>query len=232
MAKRDSEKTQVPKEHKFQGMPAKITAILEKESDRGAILVLAAYLEEVLGLIVRAACVTDEDADKILEFRAPAGGFDLKIQLCKATALIHSAEVDGLQAVRRIRNAAAHFDKDHGFDTLFDSDSTISLVENVAKSQNVKMESRAPKDVRTLFILCVRLLAAKLYVRLLETERPKRPSTVKEMANGIREQMKNTDWGRKLAAAEADAQKSDPEKLYQYIKSTGEILALIVNKQK
>ena len=117
-----------PKERQFIGMPAKITAILENESDRGVILVLAAYLEEVLGLIVRAACVTDEDADKILKFRALAGGFDLKIQLCKAFALIHPVEVKGLQAVRKIRNCAAHFDDKRGLDVLFDSDSTIDQV--------------------------------------------------------------------------------------------------------
>jgi hypothetical protein len=55
----------------FLGMPKKVTALVDNESDRGAILILAAYLEEILGLIVNAMCLSDEEGARIQEHRGP-----------------------------------------------------------------------------------------------------------------------------------------------------------------
>ena len=216
----------------FVGMPTKITAILAGESDRGTILVLAAYLEELLGFIVRAACVSDADADKILEFRGPAGGFDLKIQLCKALGLIHSEEVQGLQAVRKIRNSAAHFDTKRGFDVLFDTESTIAHVANLAESQNIKVNSREPDVIRDAFVMCVRLLATKLYSRGLPIQRPPVPQTMKEIANDIREKMKDTDEGKMIAAIEQEAHDGNPEMLFELMKAMGKAISDAVAAQE
>src|SRR6185503_16772110 len=89
------------------GLPKEITRLLEKESDRGAILILAAYLEEILGEIVRGACVADDLADQLLDPRRPAGDFDSRILVCSAFALVHPEEVKALRLVQRIRNRAA-----------------------------------------------------------------------------------------------------------------------------
>jgi hypothetical protein len=213
-----------PKEQRFVGMPKKITKLIEGESDRGTILILAAYLEEILGLIVNAACVSDDDGDKILEFRGPAGGFELKTQLCKALALIHPEEANGLQAVRKVRNAAAHFDTKRGFDVLFDSQPTADQVANLAESQNLRMLSREPKAVRELFVVSVRLLANKLYWRLLDVERPQPVVTLKQTANEIRDRLKDTEIGKKIAEIEAEARSGNPEAMYELIKAMSEAI--------
>jgi hypothetical protein len=208
----------------FLGMPKKVTALVDNESDRGAILILAAYLEEILGLIVNAMCLSDEEGARIQEHRGPAGGFDLKIQLCSALGWIHSSEAKGLQSVRKIRNNAAHFDNKRGFDVLFDSDQTIAHVENLAASQNLVLESRAPADVRHVFTGSVRLLACKLYVRVCEATRPAPPKSLKQKANEFREKHKDTEMGKALARIERDAKEGDPEALFELMKGLGEAI--------
>lgn len=215
------------KEDEFAGMAKTVTSLVSTESDRGAILVLAAYLEEILGLIVRAACVTDDDADTILEFRGPAGGFHLKIQLCKALALIHSDEAKALNMVRSIRNSAAHFDSKHGFNVLFDSQAAIARVENLVKLSGLQMLSREPRDVRKSFVICVRLLATRLYSRLLTIRRPSPLPSVKEYANAMRLHFADSNIGRDLERAETEARDGNSAFLFEILGNMPKFFAAI-----
>ena len=121
----------------YKGMPKEITSLSNSESDRGSILVLSAYLEEILASLISEVCISDDEANNLLEFRGPAGGFSLKISLCYALGLINAEEKDALGQIRKIRNAAAHFDRKRGFDVLFTSDKTINHVSNLADSLNL-----------------------------------------------------------------------------------------------
>lgn len=91
---------QVPGEE-FLGLAKKVTELVEKESDRGAILILAAYLEEILGLLVRAICVSDKLGQKLTELNKPAGDFDSKIILCVSLGLISEDEGRALRFVQK-----------------------------------------------------------------------------------------------------------------------------------
>lgn len=208
------------------GLPKEITQLLEKESDRGAILIIAAYLEEILTEIVKANCVSDKEANSILDFRRPAGDFDSKICLCNAFALISTDEGRALNYVRRIRNQAAHFDRKggRGFNVLFDSPQTIDLVAAFAKVLNQEITTREPKNVRRVFTLLGRILAFRLYVRLIESQRPQPLKSLKEIANAWREQHKNTSHGRQIAEAEELARKGNPENLFKILQNTMDAL--------
>jgi hypothetical protein len=186
------------------GISARITKLIENESDRGAILILAAYLDELLADLVRAGCISDEAGNALLEFRRPAGDFDSRIELCAALGLIHSAEQKALHILRRVRNAAAHFDKNgRGFEVLFDSEATANQVESFAKQLNLSLESRDPKAVRQVFVVCCRLLATHLIFRSATVVRRQEPPTLKEVANFIRTQLNGTPQGEKLQDLEA-----------------------------
>ncbi|WP_159660560.1 hypothetical protein [Alcanivorax xiamenensis] len=193
------------------GQPKEITALFESESDRGAILIMAAYLEEILGCNIAAYCVSEDAANDILDFRGPAGGFDLKIRLSFALGLLHEEEKRGLEAIRKIRNTAAHFDRKKGFDVLFDTERTQALVHNLASTKNIDTNTDSPSAVKRLFFLSVRLLVSKLFARGLEIMPPQKPTTLKEKANHFRKLMVGTELGNALAKAEEEAQNGNLE---------------------
>ncbi len=179
------------------GMAKELTLHIESESDRGVILILSAYLEELLGLVIRNSCVSDHEGEALMEYHGPAGTFSSKISLCSAFALIHKTEARALETVRKIRNSAAHFDhKKRGFNVLFDSDQTVAHVENLVSIMNFELKSQDPESIRINFILAARLLALKLLVRNYEAIRPMPPRTVKEIANESRIKLGNTPLGQ------------------------------------
>lgn len=202
------------------GVPAQITKLVESESDRGAILILGAYIDELLADLIRTSCVSDAAGEALLEFRRPAGDFSSRIDLCAAFGLIHSSEQKALHILRRIRNAAAHFDnKGRGFDVLFDSDTTIAQVEELAKAVNLSLSSKEPKAVRSLFVICCRFVATRVMFRGLETARPVEPPTMKEIANAARAHHKGTPTGERMQELEDAIRRGDFEPLQAMLKA-------------
>jgi hypothetical protein len=221
-----------PKQLLIPGFPAKITKLVEGESDRGAILILAAYLDELLCDLIRAACISDIAADDLLDLRRPAGDFASRISLCGALGLIHSTEVAGLEAVRKIRNGAAHFDKTgRGFDVLFDADSTIDQVANLARAVNISIPSRESAAVKHTFIVSARFLAVRIIFRAAVVERPGVPPTLKDVANAFRAHVKGTPQGDRLQEMEAAIRGGDLEGLTAYWKDMAAKLQARLNTQ-
>lgn len=175
------------------GLPAKITKLINSESDRGVILILSAYLEEICGDVIRASCVSGDEADKILDLRQPGGDFASKISIGTAFGLIHSSEAKALNIIRKVRNSAAHFDKSgSGFDVLFDADKTIDQVANLAEIMELSKPDRTKESVRESFIACSRSLAVQILFRAMEAERktPKPPRLMKDVIEEHNAQMK------------------------------------------
>jgi hypothetical protein len=146
---------------------------IRKESDRGTILILAAFLDELLGEIIRAFATnknSDENLDEFLKYGGPAGEFSSRINICRTFGFIGIEEVQALHHVRKIRNYAAHFDRKggRGFDVLFDSAKTINLVDALATAMKFKLVSKTPDCVRTSFVSLTRVLSLALAFRLWE----------------------------------------------------------------
>lgn len=205
-------------EEEFIGLAKKMSELVKSESDRGAILILAAYLEEILGLLVRAICVSDKLGQRLTELNKPAGDFDSKIILCGSLGLISEDEEKALRFVQKIRNRAAHFDKKgRGFDVLFDSDPTIDQVSELVKLFQSKIDSREPEVVKSAFIKSCRILATKLYIRLAKTGRMPMAHSSKVEAANILERMKDTDFGTYLATMRQEASEGNTEKLFELL---------------
>mgnify|MGYP005995181533 CR=1 FL=1 len=201
------------------GMPKKITALVDNESARGKILILAAYLDELLTELIQYSCVSEKAANKILDYRAPGGDFDSKIILCASFAFIHESEEKALNAIRKIRNKAAHFDKKgKGFDVLFDAEQTYGQVCNLGEALNLTKPSRETEEVEDYFVMCCRLLATKLMIRGTQAVRPEPKTTVKEMANAFRNEFKHTPQGAYLSEIEENMKKGDLSSLGDFFK--------------
>ncbi|MBX3368089.1 MAG: DUF4145 domain-containing protein [Phycisphaeraceae bacterium] len=88
------------------------------ESDRGAALVSAAYLEECLERLIRCSLVeSGKHADCLFESGAPFASFSAKIRFAFAIGLINSGLRHTLDMIRLIRNEFAHSFDSLSFDT-------------------------------------------------------------------------------------------------------------------
>ncbi len=185
--------------------PEIITPLLEKESDRGVILILAAYLEEILGGIISDACVTNSLADGIINHRMPAGDFQSRLLIAQALGLIDETEVQALQIIQRIRNKSAHFDrKGSGFDVLFDSSSTMSQVVNLTQLFDLPTPPRQQPLIRLCFIAATKHLASCLAIRRAYVKRPSLLKSTKEVAEGMLSEYEGTLIGERIKALKKD----------------------------
>jgi hypothetical protein len=207
----------------FQGLPKKLTKLLEHESDRGAILILGAYVDQILALMIQSAAVNGRFGKALLDHRRPAAEFSSRILLCEAFGLIHHEEARALDLVRKIRNKAAHFESEgSGFEVLFDHPGTVNQVGELCQVFGLSTPSVEPAAVRATFELSCRLLAARLYARGLSIHPAQAPRTFREIANQRRKELEGSEWGAILDAAAEQAAKGDPELLSTIYKTLGE----------
>ena len=171
-----------------------LKASLAKESDRGAILILAAYIEEIIGLILSDACVSANAASTLLKHGQPAGTFDSRVMLVEALGLVHVTEAKSLRFIQKIRNKAAHFDRSgRGFDVLFDSASTADQVVALAELLGYVTPKREPEVLRKVFINICTNLAFALIARVTLVQRAQPAKSLEEMGNELLNRYKEPD---------------------------------------
>jgi hypothetical protein len=175
--------------------PVELDALLSNESDRGIILIATAYLEELLGTVIAAACISTELADSLLRVRAPAGDFEARLLIAQAFGLVHADEVRCLRVFQKIRNKAAHFDRSgRGFDVLFDTNATADQVVELANSLGYKLQDRQIETVRVAFTNIARHLAITLVIRHTSVQRPITPKSEREVAEDTIKSYQNSPY--------------------------------------
>lgn len=81
----------------------------QDETDRGAALVGAAYLDYQLLILLKNHLINKKESAELLEGgTAPLGTFNSRIKACYCLGLITDLENKELQLIRKIRNAFAH----------------------------------------------------------------------------------------------------------------------------
>lgn len=80
-----------------------------KESDRGAVLMAASILDEVLLSMIKSFLTETPESSKLTEgFNAPLGTFSSRILAAYALGLIEKCEYQEVEAIRQIRNFFGH----------------------------------------------------------------------------------------------------------------------------
>ncbi|MGI4865407.1 MAG: hypothetical protein ACRYFZ_15905 [Janthinobacterium lividum] len=206
--------------------PEDIDPFIKEESDRGVILILGAYLEELLGGLISDACVTNTLADSIISHKMPIGDFQSRLLLAQAIGLIDETETKALQLIQRIRNKAAHFDrKGEGFNVLFNSHSTISQVTDLARLLELATPIKEQAIIRLCFIAAARQVGTFLSLRRASIKRPSAPKSSKEIAHGMLDEYEGTPIGERLKSI-----KSSEELAIFYVQA--HYLSLIIIKAK
>jgi len=94
---------------------------IKAESDRGCVLVAAAFLDEALELLIRSKMMRDvkvvnRSVDPLLTGVGPLRSFWAKTELCRALDLLADWEHEDLTQIRDIRNLFAHSYENADFD--------------------------------------------------------------------------------------------------------------------
>ena len=88
-----------------------------EETDRGAVLMAASILDEVLLSVIRAFLIESPATEQLIEgFNAPLGTFSSRINAAYAMGLIEDREYIEVEAIRRIRNLFGHSWESISFD--------------------------------------------------------------------------------------------------------------------
>lgn len=100
---------------------------LNRESDRGSVLISTAMLDELLQQIIASFLIEHPDTDKLVEgFNAPLGTFSARSLAAHAMGLISAREYAELGTLRKIRNRFAH-----DIHVSFEDQQIVSLCRNL-----------------------------------------------------------------------------------------------------
>jgi mannitol operon repressor len=88
---------------------SKFLAELNKESDRGAVLISAAMIDDLLGKCIISFLIDHADVESLLEgLNAPLGSLSARVLVAFALGLLSEDEYHECQILRKVRNAFAH----------------------------------------------------------------------------------------------------------------------------
>lgn len=138
----------------------------QRESDRAAAVLSAAYLDAKLADLLKAAFAVDSKGPELLDVNQPLGSFGPRTTLAEAVGLITHEERQDLELVRRIRNDFAH--ELHGLS--FNTEKIASRCREFACNRdylgNPPVRGDFPDDPRSRFNLATALLAWYLHLRI------------------------------------------------------------------
>jgi DNA-binding MltR family transcriptional regulator len=100
---------------------------IETQSDRGAAIIGAAWVEEELQAAIESVLATDKSAsDRLFRKSAPIFSFSAKIDLARLLGVLSAVVASDLHIIRKVRNEFAHSVLDRDSSTLSFSTSRIS----------------------------------------------------------------------------------------------------------
>jgi mannitol operon repressor len=115
---------------------------LNKESDRGRVLISCSYLDELMRRILLAFLIDRESSARLVDgFNAPLGTFSTRTAAAYALGLISEQEFKECETLRRIRNRFAH-DVHASFDTQDIRDLCHNLTKAAQNYGDVVVEAR------------------------------------------------------------------------------------------
>lgn len=145
-----------------------VLAIVANESDRGCALVIAEWLSEALRELIGASLVVQANQTEIFNGpTTPLGTFSSRVRIAHALGLLEKSEHEALNAIRQVRNKAAHFDKAVGFDFRLNQASVVDSLKplEMLPSSIRKSVAKQPNPARLHFCLLGAVLIGRLYAR-------------------------------------------------------------------
>ncbi|HLJ48440.1 MAG TPA: MltR family transcriptional regulator [Bryobacteraceae bacterium] len=160
-------KRSIPTPNELSADSTRFIEDLQKETDRGVALVGAAFLDDAVRALIRAALIRISDtADRLFVYPRPLHSFDARIDLAYCMGLIGKVMYKDLGVVREIRNRFAH---QHS-PASFDDPETSVLCDKFQSAGISECSSWLRLNARGRFTLAVVQLTSHILIRGLETK--------------------------------------------------------------
>jgi mannitol operon repressor len=126
---------------------------LNKESDRGCVLISCSYLDEMMRRILLAFLIERAGTKRLIEgFNAPLGTFSTRTAAAYALGLITEREFRECETLRRIRNRFAH-DVHASFDAQDIRDMAHALTMAAQDYGDVVVDARGRYTTAAVFLI-------------------------------------------------------------------------------
>ncbi len=123
---------------------SKFLNLFNEESDRGATLIAASFLDDSLKEIISAFLIDNKSSKELIEgFNAPIGSFSSRIKLANSLGLLIEDEFHLLNSLRKIRNEFGH----EWGKLTFGSPSINSKVKNLQWYGPEDIKNRTNKEI-------------------------------------------------------------------------------------
>jgi mannitol operon repressor len=145
-------------------------SIFNAESERGAVLTAAAFLDQRLLEVLQAFLIDIDETSNLLEGQnAPLGSFASRISACHCLGLIDEIEFKDINLVRRIRNEFSH----KWIGVTFRSQKVKDLCMNLSWLGPEDLEKKTDARGRFNFAVAVLLVNLLWRARIVENEKRK-----------------------------------------------------------
>ena len=161
-------RTPIPKPEELSADSGRFIQDLQQETDRGVALVGAAFLDDAVRALIRAALIKEsETADRLFEYPRPLATFDARIDVAYCMGLIGKAMYQDLGLIRDIRNRFAHQHHPASFEEI----ELPQLCEQLQAARSiVNSVNFIVPDARGNFIFAVVLLTQRILLNGLATK--------------------------------------------------------------
>lgn len=145
----------------------------QKETDRAAAVLGAAYLHDLLKQLLKASFIDEHKlTNELFENQGALGEFNTCISITYSIGLITLKEAEDIHRIRKMRNEFAH--QIHGL--TFANDSLANRCQNFQCNEELftnqpDFKDAYPKEPRKLFDLATSILAYYLNQRILNAQR-------------------------------------------------------------
>ena len=135
------------------------------ESDRGAAVLAAGFVDNLLESFLRALVVSSKLADQLFGSFGPLGGFGQRIAVAYAFGFLPLGQHRDLDLIRRIRNYFAH----HPLDASFATEAIAGLSEQLSTwetAKNSKPSITRQEQSRYAYLFACAMLSGYLHTRI------------------------------------------------------------------
>lgn len=143
-----------------------VVEMFHSESDRGAAVLAASFVENYLAAYLRFFMIEDADVEALFGGFGPLSGFSQRIEAAYAFGFLTASSRQDLKYVRKIRNHFAH----HPMDASFEASPVRDFVEHLSIPEKIWADAgdqEISHDRKSRYLLSISMCVVEMHNAML-----------------------------------------------------------------